>query len=136
MTSAPSPEIVSTDNPQTLREVGIHLGNLSKTIDQNILTVEEHHRDNILRYDAIMKKLEEMSQIYPTRKEFDDFKKYIEASKIEILKDADAVHKGLSERIDKKSDRWVQQTIIWIGGIVGTIIIGALLNLIIYKPSL
>lgn len=65
-----TPPQVAIDNPATLREVGIHLANLSQSLKEIKDTEKQHHTDNVSRNDTILKKLEEMQNLYPTRAEF------------------------------------------------------------------
>ena len=95
---------ISIETPQTLREVGIHLGNLSKSIEELKTLQIKQHAENIAR----MNELQENS---PNRKEFDE----------------------LRSRVDDKADKWVELALKLIFGAIGLSIIGAIMAKILIK---
>ncbi len=105
------------ENPQTLREVGIHLGNLSKTLEQNAAIEKTHHAENLESNKMIIKKLEEMQEAYPTRSEFKEFKDVVMVA------------------IEKKADKWVEKTLVFVGATIGLAIIGAIMAIVLIKPN-
>ncbi len=62
------PVIINTpENPQTLREVGIYLGAITKALEELKSTQKSQHIENI-------DKLNEIKDSYPTRVEFESYK--------------------------------------------------------------
>lgn len=96
--------IIDIQSPQTLREVGIHLENINKTIIDFRDLQQKQHAENL-------KKMDEIQKNCPTREEFT------------LLK----------EDVEQKAAKWVEKTLIYIGGIVGLAIIGAIMDLILRK---
>ncbi len=75
MPDQPITPITSVENPQTLREVGIHLGTFAKALE-DIKNIEaKHHAENVSRNEAIIKKLDEMKDSHIARNEFEEYKK-------------------------------------------------------------
>lgn len=69
------PQDISIENPQTLREVGIHLGTFSRQLEDIKITEKQHHLDNQTANNAILKKLDDMQSSYVTRTEFSEHEK-------------------------------------------------------------
>ncbi len=74
MPEQPIVPITSVENPQTLREVGIHLGTLSKALEDIKIIEAKHHSENVARNEAILKKLDDMNDSHPNRSEFNEMK--------------------------------------------------------------
>lgn len=98
------PQDISIETPQTLREVGIHLSNLSKSLEELKTLQIKQHQENIIAMKAI-------SESTPSRKEFDD----------------------LREKVKEKANKWVENVAIYGGSAIGLALIGAILDLILKK---
>ena len=103
------PQDISIENPQTLREVGIHLGTFSKQLEEIKATEKQHHADNQAANAAIIKKLDEINMNIPSRNEFNDLKK----------------------DVDSKANKWVENVLIYGGSAIGLALIGAILDLVL-----
>lgn len=113
------PQAISMDNPLTLREVGIHLNTVIKAIEQNALIEKTHHAENLASNAVIMKKLDDIQLAFPSRHEFESFKKTTE-DQFEVLE-------------TKKAGTWVEKVLIGAGAVIGVAILGAVLSQILIK---
>lgn len=111
------PQNISIENPVTMREVGIHLNNLSEALKKNSETERTHHNENIESNRQIIKKLEDMQSAFPSRAEFENLKK------------------DTKDNLDLKAGKWTEKVLVAIGSLVGIAIVGAILSLILNKPN-
>lgn len=115
MNSEPAQQNFSIDNPLTLREVGIHLGNVNKSIEANAQIEKAHHAENLASNTLIMKKLDEQQLAYLTRAEFEDHKK------------------DINGKLAEKAGKWVEKPLIAVGSVIGLAVVGALVSLVIIQ---
>ncbi len=69
-----SQPIIFTEDPQTLREVGITLRQIMKSAEERKQIEAKHHEENKIAISGIIEKIDELRDNYPTRAEFEELK--------------------------------------------------------------
>ncbi len=61
---------VSPETPQSLREVGIYLGQIIKSAEERKQIEAKHHEENKSSIATVIKRIDDLRENYPTRTEF------------------------------------------------------------------
>ncbi len=83
---------VSPETPQSLREVGIYLGQIIKSAEERKQIEAKHHEENKSSIALVIKRIDDLRENYPTRTEFD-----------KALSDSDKAHGDFEDRIRRNT---------------------------------